>query len=354
MPEKISALDYLAAPQKYPARPVCAVFGNESFLRRQVILGLRATVLGGDEGDFSLRTFAGRDIELRDVLDELSMVAMFGGHRLVVVEGADDFVTRYREKLEHYVAAPSRSGVLVLELDSLPSNTRLYKAAAAAGLAVDCGAPPAARLTKWLVDWAKQQHRAQLSHAAAETLAEMVGSELGLLDQELAKLALVAGEGRKITPEMVGQSAGGWRTRTTWEMLDAMLDGKVADAMRQLDRLLASGEQPVGLLAQISASMRRFATATRLIRQAEAAGRRMAIRDALAQAGVKAFVLQRAEQQLRRLGRQRGSRLHGWLLDADQQLKGDSAMPPRLILEQLVVRLAVVGERGDGRRARST
>jgi DNA polymerase-3 subunit delta len=189
----------------------------------------------------------------------------------------------------------------------------------------------------------------QLSHAAAETLTEMVGPELGLLDQELAKLALVAGEGQKITPEMVQQSAGGWRTKTTWEMLDAVLEGKVREAMLQFDRLLASGEQPVGLLAQISASLRRFAAATRLILQAEAAHRRLAVRDALAQAGVKPFVLQKAEQQLRHLGRQRGSQLHGWLLEADQHLKGDSAMPPRLILERLLVRLAVKQATKGGR-----
>jgi DNA polymerase-3 subunit delta len=266
---------------------------------------------------------------------------MFGGNRLVVVEDADDFVAQYREDLEAYVAAPRPSGVLVLELDSLPSNTRLYKAVAAAGLGVDCGPPQPARLTKWLVDWAKQHHRAQLSHAAAEMLTEMVGTELGLLDQELAKLALLAGQGQKISPEMVGQSAGNWRTKTVWQMLDAALDGKVREAVSHLDRLLASNEQPVGLLAQISASLRRFATATRLILQSEAVGRRLAVRDALEQAGVKPFVLKTAEHQLRKLGRQRGSQLHGWLLEADQHLKGDSTMPPRLVLERLLVRLAV-------------
>ncbi len=353
MPEKVSALDYLAARQKYPPRPVCAVFGAEAFLRRQVILGLRSAVLGGDEGDFSLRTFAGRGTLLRDVLEELATVAMFGGSRLVVVEDADDFVAHYREELEACVATPRGSGVLVLELESLPSNTRLYKAVAAAGLGLDCGPPPPPRLTKWLVDWAKQQHRAQLSHAAAELLTEMVGPELGLLDQELARLALLAGEGKKITPEMVEQSAGNWRTKTAWQMLDAVLDGKVGEAIRQLDRLLASNEQPVGILAQISASLRRFATATRLILQAEAAGRRITLHDALQQAGVKPFALKRAEQQLRNLGRQRGSQLHGWLLEADQQLKGDSAMPPRLILERLLVRLAVEAK-GAARKGAGT
>lgn len=352
MAEKpVTALDYLAAPSKHPPKAVCAVFGDETFLRRQTILALRAAVLGGDDGDFSLSSFEGRDTLFRDVHEVLSTVAMFGGdRRMAVVENADDFVTRYRPHLEDYVAKPSRTGVLVLDLDSLPSNTRLHKSIAASGLLIDAGSPAAARLTKWLVDWAKQQHRAALSPAAADLLVERIGPELGLLDQELAKLALVAGSDRKITPEMVGTSVGGWRTKTTWEMLDAAMDGHVVDAMLQLDRLLSSGEQPIGILAQISASLRRFAAATRLVLQAEAAGRRPNLRQALEQAGIKAFVLQKAERQIRLLGRQRGAQLYRWLLQADLDLKGESTIPPRLVLERLIVRSAAPQDVAGKRR----
>jgi DNA polymerase III subunit delta len=171
-------------------------------------------------------------------------------------------------------------------------------------------------------------------------LVELIGPELGLLDQELAKLALMAGDEKKITEESVRRSVGGWRTKTTWEMLDAAMDGNVREAMLQLDRLLASGEQPVGLLGQISASLRRFAAATRLVLQAESARRRINLRDALEQAGIRSFVLQKAERQLRLLGRQRGAQLYRWLLQADLDLKGESAMPPRLIIERLIVRLS--------------
>ena len=340
------ALDYLAQADKHPPRPVCAVFGDESFLRRQAILCLRAAVLGGDDGDFSLSVFEGRGTLFRDVHDVLSTVAMFGGgKRLAVVEDADDFVSRYRQQLEDYVARPSRGGVLVLDVDSLPSNTRLYKAIAAEGLLIDCGAPTPARLSKWLADWAKRQYHVQLPQAAAEMLVELIGPELGLIDQELAKLTLLAGDDKKITAELVGRSVGGWRTKTTWEMLDAALDGHVREAMQQLDRLLAAGEQPVGLLGQISASLRRFAAATRLVLQAEAARRRVNLREALERSGVRSFVVQKAERQLRLLGRQRGAQLYHWLLQADLDLKGESAMPPRLILEQLIVRLAVRREK---------
>ena len=150
----------------------------------------------------------------------------------------------------------------------------------------------------------------------------------------------MVGDDQKITPELVGRSVGGWRAKTTWEMLDAALDGNVGEALLQLDRLLAAGEQPLGLLGQISTSLRRFAAATRLVLQAEAARRRINLRQTLEQAGIRSFVLQKAERQLRLLGRHRGAQLYRWLLQADLDLKGDSALPPRLVLERLIVRLS--------------
>ena len=74
--------------------------------------------------------------------------------------------------------------------------------------------------------------------------------------------------------------------------------------------------------------------------QSEAGGRRIGVGQALEQAGVRPFVVRKAEGQLKRLTRQRGRQLYRWLLEADLDLKGDSQMPPRLILERLILRLA--------------
>jgi len=338
----LHAIDYLQSPEDYPPRPVCVAFGDEAFLKRQVLTRLRQAVLGGGDGDYSLSTFDGPGAALHQVLEELATLAMFGGgKRLVVVEDADEFVSRYRGELEDYVARPKSTGVLVLEVTSWPANTRLYKAVAASGLPIECTAPPAARLTRWLASWAKQAHGASLEPAAAEALLEMVGPELGLLDQELAKLAVTAERGQKVSAAMVSRVVGSWRAKTVWEMLDAVLDGNVAQALGQLDRLLLAGENPIAILGQVSASLRRLAAATRLVLDAEAAHRRVPLRDALQQAGVKSFVVEKVERQLRRLGRQRGNQLYRWLLEADLDLKGDSTLAPRSILERLFLRLAV-------------
>lgn len=338
----IHALDFLAdsADSKTPA--VAALFGDEPFLKGLVIEQLRRRVLAGDDGEFSLTRFDGRSAEWRSVSDELATVGLFGGgQRMIVLDDADDFVSDHRLQLEDYTARPSRTATLALVVQSFPSNTRLYKAIAANGLAIECKSPPQAQLLKWLVNWAKQRHGAKLERDAAELMVETIGPELGLIDQELAKVAAAAGA-QPIGPELVRKLVGGWRAKTAWDMLDAAVEGRARQALVELDRLLLSGENPIGVLAQIGASLRRFAAATRFIEQAEAAGGRANLRQALELAGVKPFVMQKTEAQLRKLGRDRAGALYQGLLEADLALKGSSSSPARsrIVLEQLIVRLS--------------
>jgi DNA polymerase-3 subunit delta len=348
----ISALDYLDGPAAHPPARVCVLFGDEPFLKRLALTEVRQAVLGGGDAEFSLARFDGRQAPLRDVLDELSTVALFGGGRLVVVEEADEFVTRYRPELEDYVAHPRPGSVLVLDVATWPKTTRLYKALAQGGLAIDCKAPDAGPLARWLTRWATGRHQARLEPAAADLLLEMVGPQLGLLDQELAKLAASVGPGGQVSADLVAELAGGWRARTAWDMLDAAASGNAKNALNQLDRLLAAGEAPVALLAQMGSSLRRFAAATRLVQRAEAAGRPIRLPQALEQAGVHPFVIKKGqvERQLMQLGRARAGQLYRWVLAADLDLKGASHLPARTVLERLIARMSAAAGTADRSR----
>ncbi|MDA1052218.1 MAG: DNA polymerase III subunit delta [Planctomycetota bacterium] len=353
MSNTIHAFDFLAQPSE-AVPPVVVLFGSESFLKRLATRSLRQAVVGDNDAPFA--TLEGTATQWRDVIDELSTMSLFGGdRRLVIVEAADKFVTNERGRLETYVEKPRSSGVLILDVGTWASNTKLYKAVDKVGLQVDCRAPEKsvgkrkvldeARLCKWLMAWSQKQHDAKLEAIAAEQLLEIIGPEFGLLDQELAKLALFAGEGGKIDVQMVRDVVGGWRTQTIWELIDAAADGDAGEALKQLERLLQAGEHPVALFGQISWSLRRFAAATRIYQEAERTKQRMPLRDALIQAGIPHWNrkgLERAESQLKQLGRGRAGRIYQWLLETDLALKGSHSNPhrARFALEQLFLRMA--------------
>jgi DNA polymerase-3 subunit delta len=147
-----------------------------------------------------------------------------------------------------------------------------------------------------------------------------------------------------ISRELVEQSVGGWRAKTAWAMIEAALEGRAAEALVELDRLLLAGEEPIPLLAMMGGSLRRMAAAARIVEVAEAQRRRISLPDALREAGVtpKKFVLDKTERQLRQITRQRAKRILGWLLDSDLALKGSSSSGTRarLVLERLIVQLS--------------
>src|SRR3954462_14712740 len=111
----IDALEFLSHPEKYPPKNVCAIFGDDAFLKGEVLTSLGNQVLVGNDGEFGLSVFEGSEVQLRDVRDALSSVSLFGdGQRLAIIEDADNFVSDHRPELEDYVSRPA-FGVLILD-----------------------------------------------------------------------------------------------------------------------------------------------------------------------------------------------------------------------------------------------
>jgi DNA polymerase-3 subunit delta len=353
MSHTVHAFEYLAAPEKHPPAAVNVLMGDESFLRGLVLAKLREHLAAGRD-DIQLTTFEPKT-PWRDVNDELSTGSLFGGggKRLVMIEDADSFVTEHRAKLEDCVAKPKSTAVLILAVDSWPSNTKLYKAIDAGGLQIQCGVPTSARskdpdiskISKWLIAWGKAEHNIVLEGAAADELVQIVGPHLGVMNQDLAKLALYVKPGGKVSPTLVKEVVGGWRMRTAWQMLDDVANGKAAAGLTQLDHLIRSGSEPIAIFGQISWSLRRFAAATRIYEASERKKMRLTLGKALEEAGIKNFppgANDRAQDQLKQLTRRRAAKLYHWLLEVDLSLKGSHSQKDRarLAIEMLFLKLA--------------
>ncbi len=342
-----SAFDVLLDDGPLEPPPIVVLVGDEGFLKHEARRALIGRIGGPDAKD-AVDVLDG-DAELRDVLDALGARSLFGGdRRIAVVEDADELVKNRRAELEDYVARPFAEATLVLEVGSWPGNTRLAKATAEVGLTIDCKTPDRGQelaafhrqLKSWLVAVAKRDFQCELAPPAVDQLIELLPSQAGVLYQEVARLALLGGG--KIDANLVRQHVGGWRTRQTWDMIDAAADGRAADALAQLDRLLAAGDEAFGLLPQMASTLRRFALAGRLIERAERRKQPLELRAALKQAGVLPFKVGDAERQLRQIGRSRAARLYRWLLEADLAIKGYSSTPTaaRRVIETLILRLS--------------
>ncbi|WP_437223523.1 DNA polymerase III subunit delta [Planctomicrobium sp. SH661] len=309
--------------------------GNERHLKSTAMEALAREFLGSEPQEgLGLIRLPSKDLEFRTVRDELQLVSMFSDRKIVLVEDADDFVTEFRPQLENYADKPSRRALLVLEVKTWRKNTRLSKKVDSDGLGIDCSELDGARLVTWLVQRMEEEYGKQISREAASLMVELAGTAMGLLEQELSKLASYAGDRPRITPDDVRTLVGGWKAETTWAMIDAIRDGSPGVALNCLSKLLYAGEPAPKILGGINYVFRKLAVAV------EASRKTGAIQPALKDAGVFPRDIANAERYLRRIKRQRAESLLETLAQADYGLKGGSRLPEQLQLEQLILWLS--------------
>lgn len=343
-----NALDFSEKTDLGEPPHIIALAGPERFLHLQAL----RRILSASDSD-SLTRFSEGEIEWSRVRDDLATLSLFGsGPRYVLVDAADSFVSEYRTELEEYAKSSHGNGILILQVDGMLATTKLYKNISLFGWVIECRLPEIkagknkivdeARMRRWLDLWAREHHQIRLAKDARDRLCELVGWEIGILDQELAKLSLFVPKNGDVSAALVDQVVGGWRAQTNWDMLDAACDGNAAEAIRQLDHLLQSGEAPQALFGSISWSLRRFVVATRMVQRAEKAGRSPNLAEFITQAAFYGNAAKKAETQLKQMTRARSGQLYRWLLETDLALKGSHSSPmlARWALEQLFLRLA--------------
>lgn len=214
-------------------KSVYALVGSDSFLQVQKLAEIRAEL----PADMQSIEVDGERAELAEVLDELRSFAMFGAGKLVIVRCADEFISRFREPLENYVAKPSQNSVLVLRCSSLPATQRIAKLIASVGRIEKLDPPKPRDLPQWIITRARSVHKLAIEPGAAGFLADYIGNDLGRLDNELAKLALQIQSG-KVTAADVTGSVAFQREQEMWHMTDELTARRPAEALRRWRRLV--------------------------------------------------------------------------------------------------------------------
>jgi DNA polymerase-3 subunit delta len=224
---------------------------------------------------------------------------------------------------------------LLLHTKTWTSTTRLAKIVENVGFAIDCSSPKEGELVPWLSQVARAKFDTQLGAQEARLLLELVGPEPGILMAELLKLTIYVAEAKRIEKSDIVKLIGAGRVETIWKTLDAALGGQGPLALDHLDTLMAAGEEPVGLLAAMSANLLKLHHAGRL------RAARLNVDEACGLAGIPSFAVEKTRKQHAHLGPTRVDQLPANLQRADLDLKGGSTLDPRVILEAFLIQLAL-------------
>ena len=223
---------------------------------------LREQALAGADWAMCLRKFDGLQAEITEVLEELRTLPFLGSRRLVEIHEAEDFISKYRQQLEEYLDSPSDTAVLVLVLDKpLPGNQRLAKTINQIGQCYSLIPDKGENIAYRLVKLAKDNYSKTLEPEAAGALRELVGESMSALAEELEKLSLYVGDRQVIKVEDAEALVGENRQLSAFEMIDALIQRNVGQAVALLERILSQDRSAeytiIGLLAWYVRRMRR-------------------------------------------------------------------------------------------------
>jgi len=179
------------------------------------------------------------EVSATEVLDELRTLPFLTERRVVLVKGADKFVSENRELLEKYFDNPCPTGILILTVSSWSAQTRLAKRLPAVGKLLSVAKPRRGQLPQRLVQYASDAHDKTITEAAAELLIELSGDELVRLYGEVDKLALFAHNEKSITEQHIELLIGHNRIFGVFAVIDAVIAGNIAQAIYRLRTMFA-------------------------------------------------------------------------------------------------------------------
>ncbi|HKB25983.1 MAG TPA: DNA polymerase III subunit delta [Methylomirabilota bacterium] len=195
------------------------------------------------------------------VVHAASTLPLMTGLRLVAVRRAQALAAKHADALAGYARNPNPSTRLLLLADEGLGASRDRRAdhwllgAVPAAAVVELPARQGRELAAWLRQRASLEGL-ELSDEAARMLVEWIGDESAALLGEARKAALAGGaDNRTVGVREVSAVVGEHRVAGVFELTRAVERRDVAQALRTLDRLLAT-EEPMRVLAVLTRDVR--------------------------------------------------------------------------------------------------
>lgn len=296
------------------------VFSGNRFLAEEA---LRETLAARGLQVRDLPRLAGEEVTEGNVAPLLAPSLFGDGGVIVDLAG----VKPDKALLELLASAP----VTVAVLDEAPPATRV-KVYEARG---EHHPSPAPQKTGDVAGWVAQRARKtglKLDRDAALYLAEVFGPDLTGIAGELNKLALLD---PPLNADLVRRVVGREPPGDSFAMLGAATTGRPGEAVTQLRRLIASGEDPFKMMGAV---VWQYSLVARCVALTQEEGR-VTEGTAAQRLGVKPYPAKKALEVARRLNEAKIRAHLSRILDADLAMK--RGLDPAMTLERLIVQLSV-------------
>lgn len=202
--------------------PVYYLMGEEDYYIDRLSDFIVNSVLRDEERDFNLDILYGSEVTANQVIQFAQGLPMMAAHRVVLVREAQGM--NDREQLASYLAHYNPSTVLVMchKHGKLDLRRELAKEVKKVGVLFESRRLADYQLSGFITSYFKRKGM-DCEPAAAQLLAEYVGSDLNRLSSEMDKLLLSMPQGAMyVTPALVEEQTGISKDYNNFELQNAL------------------------------------------------------------------------------------------------------------------------------------
>jgi DNA polymerase-3 subunit delta len=226
---------------------VIAIHGSERITILEKLNEILTAAGALEDGAFDYTELDGRSTSAQEVIDSCATAPFLAPRRTVLVRRAHKLDKSTATALAANLSSLPKTALLILVFEPEEEakdfgKDHLVVAARKVGKDYSCESPQGAALVRQLIDRAKAA-KGEITKPAADALAQVVSGSLTLATAELDKLLLYA-DGKPITPEMVSRVAAPSQTWKVFELLDAVIAGRLGLALQNLKYLLEGTSSP--------------------------------------------------------------------------------------------------------------
>lgn len=216
-------------------RPIYLLTGEEPYYIDKIAEYIEKNVLSEEERAFNQMVFYGKEVSVEDIVSNAKRYPMMAERQVVIVKEAQH-LSRTIDHLNTYAENPQPTTVLVLcyKYNKFDKRKKVYKNIKKNGLCFESKKLFENKVAEWIRK-VLQGKGYQISHKATILLTELLGTDLGKINNELEKLQLVLPKEKEITALDIEENIGISKDYNNFELKKAIGERNVLKATRILN-----------------------------------------------------------------------------------------------------------------------
>ena len=238
--------------------------GDDEFRKDEAVRTLVDAHLDPATRDFNLDVIRAGEADGERLASVLATPPLMAEWRVVVVRDVEALASnaRARELLVSLTSARP-AGLAAVLVAAIPkgSSARFWKDLKAKARSLEFPSLSPDDVPGWLLERAREAFGVEVEEEAALALSAAIGSDLGVLAQELQKLSAFVRDGASITRKDVEAAGIQLPAQDRWQWFDFVGERRFTEALTGLPILLRQGESGVGLAIQLGTQLLRIGVA---------------------------------------------------------------------------------------------